>query len=155
MAHRAILHLGTLNGVNDYEILKMEYSFNQNLNIGPVHGTLEQIGNHIKALGAWTTGEVTGGVIKLTMATLPNSDTIIHRWMFSRWRPMDGRITVDMNSGGNVRRELTIVFAGGYCTKLTDSFDSQMGKVMTTSIEITCETITIGTNIPAIWPAFV
>lgn len=151
MAHKAILHLHTATGVNDYEILNLDYTFEQNLNLGPVHG-MSSVG--WGNLAAFSTGNVTGGVIKMKLATLPNSDTIFHRWMFSRWRSMNGKIDVEMNSRKNMADKLSISFQGGFCTKLTDNFDSQSGKVMTTSIEVTCEQISIGTNIPAIWPAF-
>ncbi|MDE6304152.1 MAG: hypothetical protein K2M01_04935 [Paramuribaculum sp.] len=151
MAHKAILRLQTATGINEYEILQLNYEFTQNLSLGPVHGIPPMRWGH---LTAFSSGNVTGGVIKLTLATLPNSDTIFHRWMFSRWRPMNGTITVEMNSRNNVADKLTITFQAGFCTKLTDSFNSQTGGVMTTTIDITCEQITVGTNIPAVWPAF-
>lgn len=151
MAHKAILRLQTATGINEYEVLELNYNFKQNLSLGPVHGLPPmRWGN----LTAFSTGNVTGGKIKLKLATLPNSDTIFHRWMFSRWRPMNGTITVEMNSRNNVADTLTITFQGGFCTELTDNFNSQTGGVMTTMIEITCEQITVGTNIPAVWPAF-
>lgn len=157
MAHTAILHLGTGTGMNRYEVLKMDYEFDQKLNLGPVHGApWTQIGNAVpKMLGSWTTGEVTGGNINLTIATPPDSDTIFHRWMFSRWRPMSGHITVDMSSAHNQRRKLHIAFNNGYCTNLKDEFDSQNGEIMTTTIRISCQEIIIGANIPAVWPAFI
>lgn len=151
MAHKAILRLQTATGINEYEVLHLEYTFEQVLSLGPVHGLPPmRWGN----LTAFSTGNVTGGKIKMKLATLPNSDTIFHRWMFSRWRPMNGTINVEMNSRNNVADKLTITFQGGFCTKLTDTFDSQTGGVMNTVIEVTCEQITVGTNIPAVWPAF-
>lgn len=157
MAHRATLHLGTVTGVNEYEILEFEDSFEQHLNLGPVHGIpMERVYTQLSDLFAWrTSGEVTGGVLKMTIATLPDSDTIFHRWMFSRWRPMSGTIRIEMNSVHNTAQELNIVFNNGYCTKLVDKFSSQNAEVMTTHIEITCQQITVGKNIPAVWPAFI
>ena len=156
MAHRATLHLGTATGVNEYEILELKYTFNQNLELGPVHGIGRPRINGAGAfLAQWSTGEVTGGEIEITIATLPDSDTIFHRWMFSRWRSMNGTITVDMNAPQTANQQLNIVFTNGFCVSLVDSFNSQDGKVMTTKIKIKCQQITIGTNIPAVWPAFI
>lgn len=156
MAHRATLHLGTATGVNEYEILNLKYTFEQALQLGPVHGIgVPRTIDNLAKMMSWTTGEVTGGVIELTIATLPDSDTIFHRWMFSRWRPMSGTIRVEMNAPKTENQFLTIVFNNGYCTYLEDNFDSQSGKVMTTKIKISCQQITIGRNIPAVWPAFI
>lgn len=156
MAHLATLHLGTATGVNEYEILSFNYEFDQALNLGPVHGWgLGRTVDNLSQLMSWTTGEVTGGVITLTIATLPDNDTIFHRWMFSRWRPMSGTIRVEMDAPQSAHRFFTIVFSNGYCTHLKDEFNSQSGKVMTTTIKITCQQITIGANIPAVWPAFI
>ncbi len=137
MAHRATLHLGTATGENEYDILKLKYTFNQALHLGPVHGVgASRTLDNIAKMMAWTTGEVTGGDIELTIATLPDSDTIFHRWMFSRWRPMSGRIVVDMDAPKAEHQHLTIAFSNGYCTFLEDNFDSQSGKAMTTTIKI-------------------
>lgn len=156
MAHRATLHLGTATGVNEYEILKLNYKFEQALQLGPVHGIgVPRTIDNLAKMMSWTTGEVTGGVIELTIATLPDSDTIFHRWMFSRWRPMSGTIRVEMNAPKTENQFFTIIFSNGYCTYLEDNFDSQSGQVMTTKIKISCQQITIGRNIPAVWPAFI
>lgn len=155
MAHRATLHLGTATGVNQYDIVSFHYEFNQSLMLGPVHGVLmRRLENNLAGMMSWTNGEVTGGTIELTIATLPDSDTIFHRWMFSRWRPMSGRIIVDMDSPNGGSRTLTIVFNTGYCTYLKDNFNSQKDEFMTTTIKITCQQMIVGTNIPAVWPAF-
>lgn len=156
MAHRATLHLRTATGVNEYEILNLHYVFNQSLQLGPVHGIgVPRVMGNIAKMMSWTTGEVTGGEIEITIATLPDSDTIFHRWMFSRWRPMSGTIRVEMDAPKSENRFFTIVFNNGYCTYLEDTFNSQSGTVMTTKIKISCQTISIGTNIPAVWPAFI
>jgi len=156
MAHRATLHLGTATGVNEYEILKMHYSFQQSLQLGPVHGIgIPRVVDNLAKMMSWTTGEVTGGEIDITIATPPDSDTIFHRWMFSRWRPMSGTIRVEMDAPKAEHQFFTVVFSNGYCTSLEDNFDSQSGKVMTTKIKISCQQITIGKNIPAVWPAFI
>ncbi len=156
MAHKATLHLGTATGVNEYEILNLRYVFQQSLQLGPVHGAdMTRVYDNLAKMMSWTTGEVTGGDIELVIATLPDSDTIFHRWMFSRWRPMSGRIVIELDAPKTDHAFLTIVFTNGYCTYLEDNFDSQSGKVMTTKIKISCQQITIGRNIPAVWPAFI
>lgn len=159
MAQRATLYLGTKTGFNrydEYEILSLSYSFNQALILGPVHGIgMPRIMDNLARMMSWRNGEVTGGDIKVTIATLPDSNTIFHRWMFSRWRQMSGRIVVEMNAPKTERQFLTIEFQNGYCTSLEDKFDSQKGEVMTTQITISCQSITIGKNIPAVWPAFI
>lgn len=156
MAHKAILHLGTATGINKYEILKLNYKFQQSLNLGPVHGfNFQRVVDGLASMMAWTTGEVTGGEIELTIATLPDSDTIFHRWMFSRWRPMSGTIVVEMDAPKTQHQHFTIIFTNGYCTYLEDNFDSQKNEVMTTKIKISCQQISIGKNIPAVWPAFI
>lgn len=156
MAHKATLHLGTATGVNEYEVLNMKYTFQQSLQLGPVHGIgVPRIMDNLAKMMSWTTGEVTGGDIEITIATLPDSDTIFHRWMFSRWRPMSGTIRVEMDAPKTEHQFLTIAFTNGYCTYLEDNFDSQSGRTMTTKIRISCQQITIGRNIPAVWPAFI
>lgn len=156
MAHRATLHLGTATGVNEYDVLTMKYVFQQSLQLGPVHGIgVPRIVDNLAKMMSWTTGEVTGGEIEITIATPPDSDTIFHRWMFSRWRPMSGTISVEMDAPKTEHQFLTIVFTNGYCTYLEDNFGSQSGKVMTTKIKISCQQIAIGKNIPAVWPAFI
>lgn len=154
MAHRAILRLQTATGRNEYEALSVEYTFTQTLALRPAVRPFSIQPNPFQNGVPASTGDVEGGTIKIKMATLPDSDTIIHRWMFSRGRAMDGQIVIDMSSDNNRKRELHIIFNNGYCTELTDSFDSQKGEVMTSTFVITCERIIIGTNIPAVWPAF-
>lgn len=161
MAHRAILRLQTATGRNEYEALSVHYEFSQNLALGPLNirplytipwsipiNPLRQFASPIP------TSDVTGGVIEIKMATLPDDDTIIHRWMFSKGRAMDGQIKIDMSADNNRKKALHIFFTNGYCTYLKDEFDSQNARVMTTTFRITCERITIGYNIPATWPAF-
>ena len=157
MAHSATLRLTTATGINRYDIIELEYSFSQGLNLGPTHtvNPVQRIGNMIGDAFSFVTSNVTGGTITMTLATPSDSDTIFHRWMFSRWRPMNGTIRVDMDSPDNSTRTLHIHFTGGYCTKLEDKFNSQNGKQMTTKITVTCMQIEIGKNIPAIWPAFI
>lgn len=156
MAHRAFLHLGTNTGVNEYEILHLNYKFEQSLNLGPVHGIWDnRITGAAAFLMQWGTGEVIGGDLELTVATLPDSDTIFHRWMFSRWRSMSGTIRIEMDAPQSARQTLTIAFVNGFCTFLEDKFDAQDGKVMTTTIKIKCQQLSFGTNIPAVWPAFI
>lgn len=157
MAHRATLRLSTATGINRYEILNFNYIFTQGLNLGPTHtvSPIQRAANMIGDAFSFVTTNVTGGSITLTIATPPDSDTIFHRWMFSRWRPMNGTIRVDMDAPDNAPRTLHIHFTGGYCTRLEDQFNAQNGRPMTTTITITCMQIEIGTNIPAVWPAFV
>lgn len=156
MAHRAILRLQTATGRNEYEALSVSYEFNQAINLGPLNARALYTRPFSIGNGAMLapTADVTGGIIKIKMATLSDDDTIIHRWMFSKGRAMDGSIKIDMSADSNKKKALHIFFNNGYCTKLVDSFDAQTGAVMTTSFEITCERITIGYNIPATWPAF-
>lgn len=143
-------------GVNEYEILNLRYKFSQALQLGPVHGIgVPRSIDNLAKLMSWTTSEVTGGDIEITLATLPDSDTIFYRWMFSRWRPMSGTIRVELNAPRAENQTLTIVFKNGYCTSLEDNFNSQAGQVMTTKIVISCQEISIGKNIPAVWPAFI
>lgn len=156
MAHRATLQLKRSRLHSGYEILKMDYEFNQSLNLGPVNSIFpipNTLNNGWQTFRSSTTN-VTGGNINLTIATPPDTDTIFHRWMFSRWRTIDGTIRVEMDTANGIPRTLHIRFTGGYCTKLKDSFDSQNGETMTTEITISCQQIEIGTNRPAVWPAF-
>ena len=157
MAHRATVQLR--RGAFEYEILRMDYEFNQNLNLGPFNINWDANINIPRRtwgldlrLGAST--DVRGGNINLTIATPPDTDTTFHRWMFSRWRERDGTIRIDMDSINDVPRTLHIRFTNGHCTRLRDNFNSQNGEIMTTEITISCQRIEIGTNKPAVWPEF-
>ena len=86
-----------------------------------------------------------GGVIHLTLLSLPDSDLFFHRWMREPETLHDGEIIFPINYNGGVA-EKRLKFKDAYCIGLLEHYVKGEVNAMSMKLTIVTGSITFGDN---------
>jgi len=111
-----------------YEVLQCNYTFKQTLD----------------ASSSLPKSRPQGGQLEITIPSTDDDNIFLYNWMFRKLEMHSGIIKLCVYSRDNRPNFKTIIFLNAYCTELTDSFNSQDSKLMSTKITLSARAINIG-----------
>ena len=87
-----------------------------------------------------------GGAITFIMPSLSDESMFFYRWMFSKTEVQSGYFKFMVYTTNNKKRYKTLCFKNAYCTELQEHFNDNDHLLMRTTVTISAEKITMGSN---------
>lgn len=119
----------TIKGGNTYNIVECFYGF---------HQSIDDTGKPIS--------RTQGGTITFVTPSMSDKDVFFYKWMFNKTKVQSGSFKFTVYSDNNNQFFKTIEFENAYCIALKDYFNDNDSKLMYTTITISAQKITIGSD---------
>ena len=87
-----------------------------------------------------------GGTITFVIPATSDEDVFFYRWMFNKTEVHDGTFVFTVFVSDGKESYKTLEFTNAYCIAVKDYFNDNDSKLMYTTVTISAQTITIGSN---------
>lgn len=92
-----------------------------------------------------------GGTITFVMPATSDDDLTFYKWMFNKTEVKDGIFMFNVWVQNNQKKWKTLMFKNAFCVSLKDYFNNNDSKLMYTTVTISAESITFGTDEEAVF----
>lgn len=121
----------TIKG-DTYDVVECAYDF---------HQSIDETGKPVS--------RPQGGTITFVMPATSDANVFFYRWMFNKTEVQSGVFEFTVFVSEKTTSIKTLKFENAYCIELKDYFNDNDSKLMYTTITISAQKITIGSNNPA------
>lgn len=119
----------SIKGGKTYDIVECAYGF---------HQSVDDTGKPVS--------RPQGGTITFVTPSTNDDDLFFYKWMFNKTKVQSGSFEFTVYSDNNKQYKKKVNFENAYCIELKDYFNDNDSKLMYTTITISAQKITIGSD---------